>query len=167
MSSQPVQPNAGRPVVNFIRYWLPVIVWMSMVFTASADTKSYQHSSTLFEPLMRWLFPKMSPMTLEAFHHLFRKTCHLTEYAIFGWLVWRAIRRPVRNDLRPWSWVEAGLALAVVFAYAASDEFHQIFVPTRTPLVTDVLIDSTGGLVMMLLLWAKVTIVRKRAMARS
>ena len=121
----------------------------------------------IFEPLMRWLFPGMSPGTLAEVHHLFRKTCHLTEYAIFGWLVWRAIRRPVRNDLRPWSWAEAGLALAVVFAYAASDEFHQMFVPTRTPLVTDVLIDTTGGLAMMLLLWAKVTIVRKRAMARG
>jgi VanZ family protein len=140
---------------------------MGLVFTGSADRHSYQHSSMFFEPLMRWLFPNMSPATLEGIHHVFRKLCHLTEYAIFGWLVWRAIRRPVKNDPRPWNWAEAGLALAVVFAYAASDEFHQIFVPSRTPLITDVLIDSTGGLLMLLLLWAKVTIGRKRAMARS
>jgi VanZ family protein len=43
--------------------------------------------------------------------------------------------------------------LAVVFAYAASDEFHQIFVPNRTPLVSDVLIDTAGGGAGLLLLW--------------
>jgi VanZ family protein len=41
----------------------------------------------------------------------------------------------------------------VVFAYAASDEFHQIFVPNRTALVSDVLIDTSGGVAGLLLLW--------------
>ena len=39
--------------------------------------------------------------------------------------------------------------------YAATDEFHQIFVPGRTPKVTDVMIDSAGaalGIGMMFLL---------------
>jgi VanZ family protein len=59
----------------------------------------------------------------------------------------------VKNDPRPWSWAEAGLALAVVFAYAASDELHQVFVPNRTALVSDVLIDTSGGASFLLLLW--------------
>ena len=37
--------------------------------------------------------------------------------------------------------------------YAASDEFHQSFVPTRTPLVSDVLIDTAGGAIGLLALW--------------
>lgn len=139
----------------FLRYWLPVIVWMMLVFSASADGRSYQHSSMFFEPLLRWLFPTMSAATVGELHHVFRKTCHLTEYAILAWLVWRAIRRPVKNDPRPWNWPEAGLALAVVFAYAATDEFHQIFVPTRTALVSDVFIDTSGGAVALLVLWVK------------
>jgi len=61
----------------------------------------------------------------------------------------------VKNDPRPWLWPEAGLALAIVFAYAASDELHQVFVPTRTPLVSDVLIDTSGGAVALLLLWLR------------
>jgi len=166
MSSQQVQPDVRTPVANFLRYWFPVILWMAMVFTASADKRSYQHSSLFFEPLIRWLFPHISPITLGDVHHLFRKVCHLTEYAIFGWLVWRAVRQPVRHDPRPWKWGEAGIALVAVFLYAASDEFHQVFVPTRTPLVTDVFIDTTGGMVMMLFLWAKVTMGRRRAASR-
>ena len=48
-------------------------------------------------------------------------------------LLWRAFRRPAKNDPRPWNWREARLTLLLVMLYAATDEFHQIFVPTRTP----------------------------------
>ena len=33
----------------------------------------------------------------------------------------------------------------IVAGYASLDEFHQSFVPGRTPAVTDVLLDTTGG----------------------
>jgi VanZ family protein len=148
-----VEPNGAKPKQIILYYWVPVLCWMAVVFSASADTQSSQHSSALFVPLIRWLFPHISPATLDELHHLFRKTCHLTEYAILALLVWRAVRRPVRRDPRPWNWAEAGLSLSVVFAYAASDEFHQIFVPTRTPLITDVMIDTSGGAAALLLLW--------------
>ncbi len=160
-----VQSPATRPIVSFLRYWLPVVFWISMIFTASADSRSYQHSSQYFEPLLYWLFPHISPATVGILHHGFRKTCHLTEYAVLAWLFWRAIRRPVRNDPRPWNWAEAGLALAVVFAYAASDELHQVFVPTRTAMVSDVLIDTSGGAVGLLLLWLRWKWFRPAALA--
>lgn len=138
-----------------LKYWLPPLVWMIVIFSASGDTKSYQHSSALFSPVLRWLFPHMSAEHIELLHHLVRKTAHLTEYALLALLLWRAIRRPQKCDhgLRPWRWDEAGLSLASVFLYAASDEFHQIFVPSRTPLVSDVIIDTTGGAISLLLLW--------------
>jgi VanZ family protein len=126
---------------------------MLLVFSASADTQSYRHSSSLFVPLLHWLFPGMSMEHIEMIHHAFRKCGHLTEYAIFALLLWRAIRQPQRNDLRPWRWDEAGLALALVFLYAASDEFHQIFVQARTAMVSDVFIDSSGGAIGLLSLW--------------
>jgi VanZ family protein len=43
--------------------------------------------------------------------------------------------------------------LSLVFLYAASDEFHQRFVPTRTPLVSDVLIDTCGGAAGLFAVW--------------
>jgi VanZ family protein len=140
---------------SFLRYWLPVLIWMAVVFSASADRQSYVHSSTIFEPLLRWLFPNMPGSTIAELHHGFRKICHLAEYAVLAWLVWRAIRKPVKNDPRPWNWTEAGIVLAVVFAYAASDEFHQSFVPGRTALFTDVLVDTSGGAAALLLLWLR------------
>lgn len=151
----------GRNAV-FLRYWLPVLIWMAMIFKASSDTQSYVHSSRLFEPLLHWLFPRLSNATVEELHHLFRKMCHLTEYAILAALLWRAIRKPAWRDPAAWNWGQAGWALLVVFAYAGSDEFHQLFVPGRTSLFSDVLIDTAGGAAGLLVLWAGQKIVSRR-----
>jgi VanZ family protein len=136
-----------------MKYWLPPIAWMVLIFSASSDTHSYQHTSRFFEPLLRWLFPQMPPATVDAIHHFFRKTGHFTEYAVLALLLWRTIRQPQKGDPRKWRWDEAGLALSVVFLYAAGDELHQVFVNGRTALVSDVFIDTTGGATGLLLLW--------------
>ena len=126
---------------------------MAMIFSASADGNSYRHSSLYFEPLVRWLFPHMAQDRIDLLHHIFRKCCHLTEYAILALLCRHAIRRSMKNFTSAWRWNEAGLALAIVFLYSASDELHQVFVPTRTGQVSDVLVDVSGGIIGLALLW--------------
>jgi VanZ family protein len=138
----------------FLKYWLVPLAWMSLIFFGSSDSQSYTHSSRLIEPLLHWLFPHMSQPHIEAIHHVIRKCAHLTEYAILCILVWRALRKPVRKDTRPWSWREAAIAILIVFLYASTDEFHQMFVPTRTPMVSDVFIDTSGAIIGMIILWA-------------
>jgi VanZ family protein len=137
---------------GFLKFWLPVLVWMAVIFTASADSKSYQHSSRLIEPLLRWLFPHMPGQEVQAIHHIFRKCCHLAEYALLGLLVFRALSHS-HTALSPWSWPRVGGTLLIVFLYASSDEFHQRFVPTRTPLFSDVCIDTFGGALGLLAAW--------------
>ena len=112
-------------MVSFLRYWLPLLIWMSVIFSASADTQSTQRSSRLIEPFLRWLWPDVSPEQVEAVRWVVRKAAHLTEYAILAWLWWRALRHPVRGDVRPWSWRIASFALLAVVLYAATDEWHQ------------------------------------------
>ena len=126
---------------------------MAVIFTASADGNSYHHSSLYFDPLMHWLFPHMAQDRIDLLHHIFRKCCHLTEYAILALLCRYAIRRSMKNILPAWRWDEAGLALAIVFLYSASDELHQVFVPTRTGQISDVLVDVSGGAIGLALLW--------------
>jgi VanZ family protein len=60
-----------------------------------------------------------------------RKAAHAAEYAVLGFLLLRALGRETA-------------ALVVGIAYAASDEFHQHFVPGRQASVLDVLVDSVG-----------------------
>jgi VanZ family protein len=137
---------------GFFKFWLPVLFWMAVMFTASSDSHSAEHSSRFVEPFLHWLFPRMSQPNIDQIHHLLRKCAHLTEYAILAILFWRALHLS-KSGLPEWSWPKAGGALLLVFLFASSDEFHQRFVPTRTPLVSDVFIDTTGGAIGLLVLW--------------
>jgi VanZ family protein len=126
---------------------------MVLIFGFSSDSHSFQHSSRILEPLLRWLFPGMAQDTRNFVVFIARKCAHLTVYAVLALLVWRLRRKPVRHDPRPWSWREAGLALLVTALYAATDEYHQTFVPTRDGCVRDVFIDSCGAAAGLFLLW--------------
>jgi VanZ family protein len=128
----------------FLTFWLPVLVWMGLIFGASADSHSYEHSSRIVIPLLHWLFPHMPMWEMEHIHHFLRKCCHVIEYSIFAFLIFRALNHS-HNPLPAWSWPRVGGALLIVFLFAASDEYHQSFVPTRTPRVLDVCIDTAGG----------------------
>lgn len=138
----------------FLKYWLPPIIWMALIFSASSDSKSFVHSSRIIAPLMHWLFPHASEDTVNTVVVVFRKCAHLSEYAVLAFLFWRALRRPEKIDSRPWSWRLAAYSVMLVAAYASTDEFHQLFVPTRHASIIDVMIDTTGAAIGMLALWA-------------
>lgn len=82
-----------------------------------------------------------------------RKCAHLTVFGVLALLFWRAFRKPVRGDTRPWSWSEARNSLIGVFVYAITDEVHQAFVPSRQGSALDVVIDTLGGAAALLALW--------------
>ena len=82
-----------------------------------------------------------------------RKAAHVSEYAVLALLSWRARRKPVRHQKRPWRWSEAGFALVVAVLFAATDEWHQTFVPTREGSPRDVLIDAGGATLALVALW--------------
>jgi len=103
---------------------------------------------------MHWLFPQLSRESIDTVVYVVRKGAHLTEYALLAFLLWRARRKPIRNDLRPWKGAEARFAVVIVALYASTDELHQAFVPSRQASVWDVLLDTTGAAVGMLILWA-------------
>jgi len=137
----------------FLKYWLWPVVWMAVIFTASNDSHSYERSSRFIAPLLYWLFPHISANTVDWVVFIARKCAHVGEYSVFAWLLWRAFHRPSTDEARPWSWPEAGTVLGIVALFAASDEFHQIFVPTRTPAVHDVVIDTLGGALGLFVIW--------------
>jgi VanZ family protein len=149
---------------NFVKYWLLPLLWMLVIFSASADTASAHRSSRIIEPILRWLFPEMPAAQIEAIVLIVRKCAHFVEYGVLAVLLWRALWKPARRDPRPWSWRPAGLAILIVAAYAASDEIHQTFVPSRQGSVRDVVLDTSGALAGML---ATAALYRRRARRRA
>ena len=117
---------------------------MALIFMASTDAFSAAHTIRWFEPILVYLFPHISPQALDFVHFCIRKGAHLTEYGVLGILLWRAIPEPrTRPEIAIWS--RAGVALLVATVYAATDEYHQSFVPSRTSSVRDVCIDTCGA----------------------
>jgi VanZ family protein len=107
---------------RLITVWLPVLVWAAVIFTFSS-------------------IPSLST-GLGTWDTILRKGAHLTEYAVLGGLLYRALGREP-------------LALAVGIAYAATDELHQYFVRGRHASPVDVAIDAVGVAAGMLV-WLRV-----------
>jgi VanZ family protein len=133
---------------TLVSRWMPVIAWMLLIFAGSTDALSAEHTSRFLVPFLRWLNPDISFATLAAIQLFMRKMGHLTEYAILAALLWRALR-----DSALKFWEPAAIALFIAGSYAALDEFHQSFVPSRTAALGDVLIDCCGALAAMAICW--------------
>lgn len=135
-----------------LKDWIPILLWMLFIYWMSTGTFSSENTELIIEPLLKFLMPGISPHTIKVIHALIRKIGHVTEYFVLGVLLFRAFR-----DFSPaastWRW--AVFAVIVVALYAASDEFHQSFVPSRTASIIDMGIDTAGGVLAQIgcLLW--------------
>jgi len=119
--------------------WFPVLFWMALIFAGSACRLSAEECARIIGPVVRWLLHGPSPDAFATAILCARKGAHVVEYAILSALLcWALAPRP---RLRP----KAGVVLALALLYAGSDEFHQLFVPTRVGCVADVLIDACGA----------------------
>lgn len=105
-----------------MRYWLPVLLYMSMVQVLGAQPDLQVPS----------LFPNVD------------KVVHLMEYLGLGVFLARALRAsfrtpaPLRTSL---------MAVGIGLAMGAADELLQAFVPNRMSSVNDLLADATGLLI--------------------
>ncbi|KEH99104.1 VanZ family protein [Clostridium massiliodielmoense] len=126
---------------NIVKYVL-VIVWMIIIFDFSKDpaTISDEKSGFVIEVLtnsgvdINGMFGKMS-------NFIIRKMGHFTEYFVLCILLIFALACKFKIKK---TYIAA---ISITFLYACSDEFHQLFVPGRSGKIMDVLIDTTGGLV--------------------
>lgn len=112
--------------------WVPVVVWMGVIFAFSHDAGSAQRSGLVMR-LLQALFGELGPGTAEMVHLTVRKLGHLVEFAILYWLSWRAFERG------------RAAPLALCVAYAVFDEWHQTFIPNRVGDPGDVLVDVAGA----------------------
>ena len=125
-----------------------------MIFGASTDLGSSSHTSRIIEPVLHFLLPTLSQDSVDLVVVSVRKCGHLSEYALLALMILRARRAVLPAEERGWRWRVAVEAFWVTVLYAATDELHQTFVPSREGCLRDVVIDSTGGLAGLLGLWA-------------
>lgn len=109
--------------------------------------------------------------SFEKIHGLLRKAGHVIGYGMLCALSFRALRATARARLSRmesgwnWFWQSAwvGYALLITIFVAAADELHQTMLRSRTGSFQDVLIDASGALLALFLIYvsARRTLVRQ------
>ncbi len=99
---------------KFILRYLPVTLWMLLIFLMSSKS-DLPVNGTITEDFLS------------------KKLAHIFEYTILMFLMFRAVgeKSPAKAFL-----------YSLIFAF--TDEIHQLFIPTRTGKLRDVGIDSIG-----------------------
>jgi VanZ family protein len=127
---------------RILYYWAPAAVWAAVILAASSAQLSDANTGAWLETIVTAMTGSpLSPTAFAVWHLVIRKLGHLTEYAIFGALAWRAFRGERTGSSVAW----ALAAVATAAALAGIDEWHQTFVPGRTGAASDVLIDICGA----------------------
>ena len=150
----------GRNQMKILKRWGPVFFWMGFTFLMSTSTFSAENTSLVVEPIVRFLFPSISPNGLLVVHGAVREMAHLTEYFVLSLLLFRAFNDGSTDGQR-WRW--ALVCLLVVALFAASDEYHQSFVAERSPSVRDVALDTVGGILGLLTISTFYALTRARS----
>jgi VanZ family protein len=127
---------------KFLKYWFPVLLCVGFIYWMSTNMFSAHNTYFFLEPVIRFFFPSISHRRLVMIHNLVRKAAHVTEYFAIGLLLFRAFRSG-SNDRRYLRWALS--SVVVIALLAASDEYHQSGLPTRTGSMMDIGIDTMGG----------------------
>ena len=117
-----------------INTWLPVMAWCSVIFMLSSITNT---STKTTIPDYVFHFFLYAALALVVYRALFISDQKITSRVFF-------------------------LTFVLTLAYAFSDEFHQSFVPGRTPSLQDIGFDTIGSLTTLIVIWKVLPIAPKR-----
>ncbi|MBT2216081.1 VanZ family protein [Virgibacillus dakarensis] len=148
-----------------IWYWLLPLTWMGVIFYASAQPYEKQDMKpfltnmvdlSFLAPYLDWVSlsyhqseVSVDVLGVAGFIEFFiRKGAHVTVFFVLMLLFLAAVRKTTSCTFP----VSISLSFTLTVAYAGLDEFHQGFTAGRTPYAGDVVLDSFGAFMALLLL---------------
>lgn len=121
--------------------YILVLAWMILIFSFSADpAKVSDNKSGSVIQMFNFLGIDLNSILGEYSNFVVRKLGHFIEYTLLAILAFNALIKDFNKK------TSFKLAILLVFLYACSDEFHQLFVPGRSGQIRDVLLDTLGGI---------------------
>lgn len=146
---------------EYMEKWGVFTLWLSLSlamaalifwFSSQPGEESDQVSLSLTNQLLDLVqHEDRSETLLRIADLLVRKAAHFAIYAALGVCIYGTARQQQKVPATP-------LAIVLGAVYAATDEFHQSFVPGRVPAVHDVLLDTCGaaaGCILMMLIFRR------------
>lgn len=131
-----------------IKYFIPALIWMIFIFIMSHTNGNDSSNQSNF---IAEIILKIIDIDLDTLTFLIRKAAHMSEYAILLLLIYYGLNKTITYKYN------LSISLLTTFIYACSDEFHQLFIPGRSGQFKDILIDTSGGIIMLIIiyLWQK------------
>jgi VanZ family protein len=168
---------------SLLMAWIPTIAWGLVIACESTGTFTGARTMIWTHRLLSLFSDHVSLSIVELVNHALRKTGHFFGYAALSWLAFRGwmetmtykherfllkLGRPIGP--RRWHLRAAVLAVLCTIAIASLDEFHQTYLPGRTGVFRDVVLDTMGGVfaqTLLLLYWTNRKLVKTPAESAS
>lgn len=133
------------------------LLWMALIFMLSQQPASISSGqSGVFVEQLRHITPSVDQQLLT---FLVRKGAHIFAYFVLGILTFNALWRV---DLSKFKFNSPAILSIIVCAlYAASDEFHQLFIIGRSGELRDIMIDSCAAMIGVFIISIFVRILQK------
>ncbi len=123
--------------------WFFLILWLIIIFLFSNQS----HSGDTTHDIIKNLLPFIANDTiLNQINFIIRKLAHITEYCILTLLLISLLQEYTLKEK-----TRMILSLLICCLYAMTDEYHQSFIPGRSAALKDVFIDTTGGVIALIL----------------
>ncbi len=156
--------NTKNLVLRYL-LWALVLAVMIFIFVHSAEDaeQSSDTSGGLIKTVLMVVVKDFEALpevqqqqAVDSLQFIVRKGAHFSIYLVLGSLCFLAM-----NTYNIKSKNKFFTALAISLIYAISDEIHQLFVSGRAGQIRDVLIDFSGSLTGVVLVWAFILVLRR------
>jgi len=153
-----------RNIIFSLLILLPAILCIIIIFYFSSQTgyESNILSYKFTEKLSEIIFQNYETMNYDTqnliiyeLNIFIRKIAHFLVFLLMNFFIYA--------ELVIWFkkyFVTSAVSTAICFVYAVIDEYHQSVTPQRTPLLTDILIDTSGALIGALICFSFISVVK-------
>ena len=128
-----------------ILYFIPSCIILFFIFGFSAQNG--EQSGSLSYQIYEWLNHLVTlPFSKETVILLIRKAAHMSEFGVLSLTLYYGFSHTLEKH-------HILVSLIMTFLFACLDEWHQTFVPGRAGCFTDCLIDLSGAIIFMAVLY--------------
>lgn len=134
-----------------IKYFIPTIILMIIIFIFSNQTGTYSSGFSL--KITQYIHHIFFFLPFDTLHFTIRKITHMCEYALLLCSFYYSFSHCQLSYKKIYLF-----SIMSTFLYACSDEIHQLFINGRAGQVTDVCIDTLAAFIALSIIY----IIKKR-----
>jgi VanZ family protein len=171
-----LSPRSAKPALKrsiaVLRTWLPVLIFACIFAVESTAAFGADRTSAPLHTIVASVLGPSVDQDWSNTHHIIRKTGHFTGYGTFSLVCFRGFWLTLRSRVSQTLGLALNpalgrqllchiLAIAATFLVASADELHQSFLPNRTGVFSDVILDTTGAFALQLVLFTTLQAIAK------